>query len=208
MALAMARASGQLAVGITVALMLVGLGATAIRVQTASVERFSTGTGEIASLLTRVNDPAPSLSLGDQSGRTVTLQSFLGRPVIVTFAFAHCETVCPLIVSDVLAARRQIDGVPPPVLIITLDPWRDTPSRLPSIARTWGLDADTGAHVLSGPTGAVERTLNSWRVPRTRNQKTGDISHPSIVYVIGADGRIAFVVNGGADAIAAAVRAL
>jgi cytochrome oxidase Cu insertion factor (SCO1/SenC/PrrC family) len=206
LALAMARAPGQLAVGAALALVLAGLGATVIRVQTANVERFSTGTMEIATQLTRVSDAAPSLSLVDQSGREITLQSFRGRPVIVTFAFAHCQTVCPLIVSDVLAARRQIDGARPAVLIVTLDPWRDTPSRLPSIAQVWGLAGD--AHVLSGRPDDVERTLNAWRVPRTRNQMNGDILHPSIVYVVAADGRIAYVLNGGADAISAAVGAL
>ena len=186
--------------------LVAGLGATSSACARAGVEPFSTGTVEIAAQLTRVNDAAPALSLVDQSGREMTLESFRGRPVLVTFAFAHCETVCPLIVADVLAARRGIDGVPPAVLIVTLDPWRDTPSRLPSIAEAWGLPGD--AHVLSGPPDDVERTLNAWRVPRTRNQKTGDIVHPSIVYVIAADGRIAYVVNGGADTISAAVRAL
>jgi hypothetical protein len=41
-----------------------------------------------------------------------------------------------------------------------------------------------------------------------RNQRTGDISHPSIVYVIGPNGRIAYVLGGDRAAIAAAVRAL
>jgi cytochrome oxidase Cu insertion factor (SCO1/SenC/PrrC family) len=90
--------------------------------------------------------------------------------------------------------------------VITLDPWRDTPGRLPSIAESWSLPSD--AHVLSGSPDDVERALNAWRVPRTRNQKTGDIIHPRIVYVVGADGRINYVVNGGADTIAAAVGAL
>jgi len=92
------------------------------------------------------------------------------------------------------------------VLLVTLDPWRDTPSRLASIAELWGLNGE--AHVLSGPPDVVERTLSAWRVPRTRNEKTGDISHPSIVYVVGADGRIAYVVTGNAEVISAAVRAL
>lgn len=204
--LAMAGAAGQVATGIALALVLGGLGATAIRVRSASAETFATGAGDIAAQLTRVNDVAPEVSLTDQSGRAVSLKSFRGRPVIVTFAFAHCETVCPLIVADVLAARRRIDGAPPPVLVVTLDPWRDTPSRLASIATSWGLDPD--AHLLSGPLDAVERTLNAWRVPRARNQKTGDISHPSVVYIVDADGRIAYVVTGGAEAISAAVRAL
>jgi cytochrome oxidase Cu insertion factor (SCO1/SenC/PrrC family) len=92
------------------------------------------------------------------------------------------------------------------VLVVTLDPWRDTPSRLASIATSWGLDPD--AHLLSGPLDAVDRTLNAWRVPRARNPRTGDISHPSVVYIVDADGRIAYVVTGGAEAISAAVRAL
>lgn len=204
-ALALSRVAGQVAVGTTVALLLTGLTATAVRVRNAKIDRFSTG-AEVAAQLTRINDAAPAFSLTDQSGRIVTLDAFKGRPVIVTFAFAHCDTVCPLIVSDVLAARRQLDATAPPVLVITLDPWRDTPARLATIAAVWGLDRD--AHVLSGTPEDVERTLNAWRVPRLRNQKTGDISHPAIVYVLGPDGRIAYVINGNAATISAAVRAL
>jgi protein SCO1/2 len=203
--LALSRVAGQVVVGTVAALLITGVAAAAARIRTANVDRFVTG-NEITAQLTRVNDAAPALSLTDQFGHTVTLDSFKGRPVIVTFAFAHCETVCPLIVSDVLAARRQLELTAVPVLVITLDPWRDTPARLATIAEIWGLNGE--AHVLSGPPNQVERTLNAWRVPRMRNQKTGDISHPSIVYVVGRDGRIAYVVSGNAAAISAAVRAL
>jgi cytochrome oxidase Cu insertion factor (SCO1/SenC/PrrC family) len=206
LALAWAHTAGQIAIGIVSAALVAGAASVVVRVRTAGQEPFATGAADIAAQLTRVNDPAPALTLTDQHGREVSLASFRGQPVLVTFAYAHCETVCPLIVSDVLSARQRSGDNPPPALIITLDPWRDTPSRLGSIATTWNLDE--GTHVLSGPPDVVERTLNRWRVPRTRNQKTGDIIHPSIVYVVAADGRIAYVVNGGAETIAAAVRAL
>ena len=206
LALAMSRMGGQLAVGAVLAALLAGLGSAVERVRAANGEPFSTGGADIAAQLTRINDEAPRLGLTDQFGAEVTLHAFRGRPVLVTFAFAHCETVCPMIVADVMAARRRIEGTPPEVLVITLDPWRDTPGRLASIARVWELDG--GARVLSGPPDDVERVLNAWRVPRTRNQKTGDITHPSLVYVVGADGRIAYVVSGDAQAISAAVRAL
>ena len=206
LALAMSRVAGQLTAGVVAAVLVAGLASVAVRVRTAGMEPFAAGPGATAAQLTRVNDAAPALALTDQTGRDVTLESFRGRPVIVAFAFAHCETVCPLVVADVMTARRHLGNQAPPALIVTLDPWRDTPSRLASIARQWGLDDD--AHVLSGVPDEVERTLNRWRVPRVRNAKTGDISHPSIVYVIGADGRIAYVVSGNADAISAAVRAL
>jgi protein SCO1 len=205
LARALARLAGQLVVGATSAALVAGIAAVGLRVSTAGQEPFAINAADVAAQLTRVNDAAPALSLVDQSGQEVTLESFRGRPVLVTFAFAHCATVCPLIVSDVLTARSQLEA-PPPVLVITLDPWRDTPSRLPTIASGWSLGQD--AHVLSGPVERVERTLNAWRIPRTRNQRTGDIVHPSMVYVIAGDGRIAYVVTGGAGAIAAAVRAL
>jgi cytochrome oxidase Cu insertion factor (SCO1/SenC/PrrC family) len=62
--------------------------------------------------------------------------------------------------------------------------------------------------VLSGEPDVADRALNAWRVPRVRNEKTGDLSHPSLVYVLDRNGRIAYVVTGGADVITAAVRAL
>lgn len=210
------RASGQITVGVTLAALIAGMGGVAARVRDANAQPFSVDPVQtLARQLTRVNDAPPVFALVDQSGRTVTLEQFRGRAVLVTFAFGHCETVCPLVVHGVLSARDQLAQdaanaanapVVPVVLVVTLDPWRDTPSRLPSIAEQWGITGD--AHVLSGPPDQVERALNAWRIPRVRNEKTGDLSHPTMVYVIGPNGRIAYVVNGSAEQIIAAVRAL
>jgi protein SCO1/2 len=203
----MERVSGQLAVGAVAALLIAGVLGAVVRVRVADARPFATSsTEEVAAQLNRLNDAAKPISLVDQSGRTVTLEQFRGRPVIVTFAYAHCETVCPTLVSEVLGARDALTSRPPVVLIVTLDPWRDTPSRLPSIAERWGASGDV--HVLSGVPDSVERVLNAWRVPRARNERTGDVSHPSVVYVIGPDGRIAYVVSGSQPVIRAAVEAL
>ncbi len=196
--------AGQAAAGTALALLVTAGIGVAARVRTPAGEPFATGASPL--VLTRVDDPAPVIALTDQERRTITLESLRGRPVLVTFAYAHCETVCPLIVSDVIAARRRLGEGAPELLIITLDPWRDTESRLPSIAGTWGLRS--GEHVLSGDPAEVDRTLSAWRVPRSRNQRTGDISHPAMIYVVSAEGRIRYVVNGGVDVVVAALRAL
>lgn len=202
-----ARMSGQIATGLVAAAITTGLIGVAFRVARADEEPFSAGaTREIGARLTRVNDAAPTMELIDQDARPVTLGAFRGRPVLVTFAYAHCDTVCPTVVSDILTAAAEASERRPAVLIVTLDPWRDTPSRLPAIAFSWRLQGD--ARVLSGSPDTVERVLNAWRIPRVRNPRSGDISHPTVVYVLDADGRIAYVVNGGAEAIAAALRAL
>lgn len=206
-ALVMGRVSGQMLLGLVAAGLVAGLAGAIARVSGWEDRSFSAGGDrDIVTALTRVNDQAPALSLVDQRGQQISLDRFRGRPVIVTFAYGHCETICPLVVSDVLEAQRQLSDRTPAVVIVTLDPWRDTPSRLNAIAGGWNMGSD--AHVLSGSPESVERALNAWRVPRVRNEKTGDLSHPAVVYVLAPDGRIAYVVQGNATAIAAAVRGL
>ncbi len=214
---------GQLAAGAAMAGVVAGLAGVAIRVSSADARPFETSTTErLVAGLTRVSDTVPAMRLVDQDGRVVDLAALRGKPVLVTFAFAHCETVCPLVVMDVLEAQQrvrrdaarlspgataaQLDAVAPEVVIVTLDPIRDTPSRLATIAAEWKLG--DGAHVVSGPVEEVDRVLNAWRVPRVRNEATGDYTHPVMVYVIGRDGLIHFVTPGGADVITAAVKAL
>jgi len=158
----------------------------------------------------RLDRTAPPLELVDQTGTVVTLDRFSGRPVLLTFAYAHCETVCPLLVHDVLGAQAELRETDPErapaAVIVTLDPWRDTPSRLPAIAEGWGLGED--AHVLGGEIAEVEATLDAWGVNRRRDARTGAITHPALVYVLDADGRIAFAANGGVASLVELVRRL
>jgi protein SCO1/2 len=199
---------GRLALRGTVVLGLAALGAAGARVASAlgvgapAVVR----PGADAAGIARLDRPAPALGLVDQRGATVTLAALRGRPVIVTFAYSHCETVCPLVVQDVVRARERLGDVRPQVVVITLDPWRDTPSRLPAMARQWELPDD--AYVLSGSVPEVEAALERWGVARTRDVHNGAITHPQVVYVLDRDGQIAFSVAGGAEAITQLVRRL
>jgi cytochrome oxidase Cu insertion factor (SCO1/SenC/PrrC family) len=146
-----------------------------------------------------LDGPAPPLDgLLDERGDAVSLERFRGRPVLVTFAFGGCETVCPLIVRDALRARDGATGTVPVVLVVTLDPWRDTPDRLPRLAAAWGLDG--AGHALGGPLDVVNRVLDDWSVPRERNLRTGEVVHLPLIHVIDAGGRHAYRVAGvGAD---------
>jgi protein SCO1/2 len=185
--------------------VLTGLAAAGVRVASATgTERLDlTAAGMEASRLDR---PAPPLALTDQHGDTVTLARFHGRPVVVAFAYAHCTTVCPVVVREMLDARTRFGAAAPPLLIVTLDPWRDTPARLSHIADTWHLEP--GTHVLSGSVDDVNRALDAWEVPRSRDTSTGEVTHPVFVYIVGPDGRLARQVPGYADAVVNALRQL
>jgi protein SCO1/2 len=180
-------------------LLFAALVAAGARVASAvSPERSAVSGGAPTLDPPRLDRPAPTLDLVDQHGERVTLARFRGRPVLVAFAYAHCETVCPLVVRDVLRARELAADVAPVAVIVTLDPWRDTPARLGSIAERWGLGSD--GFVASDDAGAVAATLDRWNVARQRDLRTGEVAHATPVYVIAPDGRVAYAVSGSAGA--------
>lgn len=153
----------------------------------------------------RLDEAAPPLSLLAHDGRTLSLAQLAGRPVIVTFAFAHCADVCPMLVNDALQAQRRLAAAAPArrpaVVVVTMDPWRDTPGRLPHIAQAWGLGED--AWLLGGDVDEVEATLNAWHVGRQRDERTGQVAHPRLTYIVDERGRLAYATSGGAETLAA-----
>jgi cytochrome oxidase Cu insertion factor (SCO1/SenC/PrrC family) len=51
---------------------------------------------------------APGFTLTDQSGRPVSLASFRGRTVVLTFMDSHCTDICPLVSREFINARKDL----------------------------------------------------------------------------------------------------
>lgn len=154
----------------------------------------------------RLDEPAPPLGLVDQRGDTVSVADFAGRPLLVVFAYAHCQTVCPVVVHDAMQAVNEARSVAPALVVVTLDPWRDTPSRLPHIAKMWGLP--DSARVLSAEVASVERVLDAWGIARQRDGSSGEIVHPTTAYLVDRGGRLRYVTPSDPSRIAELLRDL
>jgi protein SCO1/2 len=195
---------------VSAALVAMGGVAAGARIATLAqldaAEQIATADGFLPdpSALPRLDRPAPALGLVDQHGTRVDLDRLRGRPTLLTFAFAHCEAVCPALVAQARSAQREARArgeEVPQLAIVTLDPWRDTPARLPALAESWRLGED--AHVLSGDPETVNAVLDAYRVPRERDEATGQVAHPALVYVLDEDARIAFAASGDARTLRA-----
>jgi cytochrome oxidase Cu insertion factor (SCO1/SenC/PrrC family) len=146
--------------------------------------------GPLPSAYPRQVAPAPDFALVDQHGARVSLAGLAGRPVVLTFVFGHCQTLCPLVVTTLVRAVPEGSDV----LLVTLDPWRDTPATLAGIARQWGLPP--AFRLLSARTAAeVLRVAEAYAVSFRRDERTGDIVHPALVFLIDGEGRLAYTFN-------------
>jgi protein SCO1/2 len=192
---------GRVVMAVVALALLVGGRAAAERVAAVKGSGFDPMAGDDPVAIVaagRMDRAAPFLDLTDQRARPVRTEDFRGRPFLVSFAYAHCTTVCPVIVRDLLEVRRRLGDTAPPLVIVTLDPWRDTPARLPAMAAEWKLDDEV--YLLSGEIDQVELVLSRWQVPRSRNRTTGELIHPTIAYVVNANGRVTHLIDASVDA--------
>jgi protein SCO1/2 len=193
------RASGRLALGAAALLVgagLVGAGVKVSRVAAARAPAVQLPPGMPAADHPRLDRPAPRLGLVDHEGDVVTVESLAGRPALVTFAFGHCADICPLVVENARRARDEAWGPGGATLVVvTLDPWRDTPGRLPGLAERWRLGPDD--HLLGGPVEEVEAVLDAWNVARRRDPTTGEVAHPPLLYLLDEGGTIVFATLSG-----------
>lgn len=147
---------------------------------------------------TSTTTPLPSdsvMQLGDtftdQAGRAFTLAARRGHPQLVAMFYTSCQYVCPLIVQT----GQGIDHALTPaeraklrVLMISLDPARDTPAALMKTATERKVDLARWTLARTDDEG-VRKTAALLGV-RYRKLANGEFNHSSAIILLDADGRI------------------
>jgi cytochrome oxidase Cu insertion factor (SCO1/SenC/PrrC family) len=108
-----------------------------------------------------LNQPVPPaiahLPLQNQEGQRVTLDQFHGQAVFLVPFLTSCQEECPITTGALLIAQRSISahglGRKAVIVEVTVDPQRDTPSRMAAFARltgsTWPLLTGSSATLAS-----------------------------------------------------------
>ena len=127
-------------------------------------------------------------TLVDQTGRTVTDADYRGKPLAVFFGFTHCPEVCPTTLVQMANLTGKIGAAADPlqILLITVDPERDTPEQLALYLQSF----DPRVVGLTGSRQQVDAALAAYKayakkIP-TENGYTMD--HSASVYLMKADG--------------------
>lgn len=105
---------------------------------------------------------APNFTLTDQHGRSVSLSSFRGKAVILSFTDNHCQELCPLYAQDVRAAVADLGSLAPRVAFVAINVNPFYPQVVDDVAfdSEHGLSNVSEWHYLTGPLPALKAV---WR---------------------------------------------
>lgn len=149
--------------------------------------------------------------LTDMNGQARDQSSFAGKVQLVFFGFAQCPDVCPTSLSELSEAMKLLgpDADRVQVLLVTVDPERDTPDLL----RQYLSAFDPRFLGLTGTPEQVRQAASSFKafyskVPRPGGDYTMD--HSASFYLLDRNGeaRVLLSNNVGAAAIAHDIKAL
>ena len=151
-------------------------------------------------------------SLRDQTGARVGLDVFRGHPVLVSMFYASCPDACPLLIEEI----RQLEStLPAPVradlrvLLVSLDPARDTPDALGRLARARGIGSERW-RLLTAEDDFV-RDIAAVLGVKFRQLPDGTINHSTVIALLDRAGRIDLRLDGLGQpkaALAARLRAI
>jgi protein SCO1 len=151
--------------------------------------------GKIApSSATDGRNKLPDITMTDQHGRAVSLESLRGKPMLVAFIHTQCEGPCELITSrmkQVAQALGSNSNSEVTMLSITTEPDEDGPPELLAYAKARGVNAK-GWVFLTGTPSEVHRLLAAYGVLGEEHRS----DHVIEIFLIAPDGRRVAAYNG------------
>lgn len=135
----------------------------------------------------------PAIALVDADGRPFTNARFEGGWTLVFFGFARCPDVCPTTLATLAQVQRELADLPaarrPRVLLVSVDPERDTPDVLGPYVRHF----DPAFMAATGDPAQVRAFATAFGVPYAKvSVGNGDytMDHGSGLFLVDPQGRL------------------
>lgn len=159
---------------------------------------------------------APPVNGAIRSGEAFALRKLPVKVKLVFFGYTSCPDICPLTMSNLKSVYDQLSPAERSnvaVVLISVDPARDTPERLASYTAAFNPEF-YGVHV---PEAQLAQLLDAFNVfAGTRSVEGADdpnsylVDHTAVIFVVDTKNQLReiFPSNAPADQIAADVRYL
>lgn len=142
-----------------------------------------------------IDKAAPSFTLQDATGRSVSLADFHGKVVVLHFIYTNCPDECPLHAERIAEIQSMINITPMKTLVqfitITTDPAKDRGEALAEYGHAHGLDPVNWVFLTTEPDQPEDATRRLAQQFGHRFDKTKDgyQMHGVVTHVIDKEGR-------------------
>jgi protein SCO1/2 len=149
-----------------------------------------------APAIARDSDPPGSLyhleaALTNQAGESHGLDVYRGHPVLIAMFYGSCPATCPLIIDTLRATERELTAVQRAnvrVLLISIDPDRDTTAALSALAVS--RHVDTTRWAMARTDEASVRKIAALLNVQYRKLPGGDFNHSTVIALLSPDGEL------------------
>ncbi|HEY9573587.1 MAG TPA: SCO family protein [Pusillimonas sp.] len=142
------------------------------------------------------------MAMVDGSGKLRTLADYKGKAVVVFFGFTQCPDVCPTAMAELSQTMELLgdDAAKVQVLMISVDPERDTPEVLSAYVKAF----NPNFVGLTGTPEQLSQTAKSFKAyyAKSAGATPGQYSmdHASSFYILDPEGEARVLVSGNASA--------
>jgi protein SCO1/2 len=128
--------------------------------------------------------------LTTQDGKSVNLDRYRGQPTMVSMFYATCPHVCPTLIHSIQRLENQLEPEQRKrlrVLLISVDPERDTPAALTELAKRHR--ADLSRWTFAQPREEAVRQIAAVLGIQYRKLPDGEFNHSTIITLLDPQGR-------------------
>jgi protein SCO1/2 len=136
------------------------------------------------------------LGIPDTEGKIRRIDDFKGQVTLVFFGFTRCPDVCPTTLMRLRQVRNALggDAGKVQVLLVSVDPERDTPDRLGAYVKSF----DESFIGLRPEPGDLERVIKAFHAIAVKVPTSGDdytIDHSATIYVYDRENQLRLIAQ-------------
>jgi cytochrome oxidase Cu insertion factor (SCO1/SenC/PrrC family) len=138
---------------------------------------------------------APGFTLTDQNGQPVSLASFRGSTVVLTFMDSHCTDICPLVSREFIDAYKDLGTAGRHVVFIAVNvnPYHRAVADVAAYSSAQRLSSIGSWHFVTGSLQSLRAVWSKYQIYVRAPSRNADVIHTSLIYFIDPQGKERYV---------------
>ncbi|RKR74425.1 redoxin domain-containing protein [Frondihabitans australicus] len=140
--------------------------------------------------LTHVHEKAPAFTLTDQHGRPMSLSSYRGEAVVLSFNDDECTDLCTLLAQDVRVANNDLGQASSKIAWVSINtnPYYPSSADVAQWTDQHGLGSASNWHFGTGSPAALSALAKAYGVPIDLDASTKTVTHGAELFFISPSG--------------------